>query len=319
MRGRGWVLAAGVGLFLVWSNSFVAASFLLGGERSAARLDALGVTLARFLPILPFTLGWLLVRRRQSLALLGRFPGRALAAGLLGVPAYNLALYAGQQLGVPPPVASLATALTPLFVMLLAAAALGEPLTLRNGIAFAIALAGLVLIAASRTAGDAAAGGGPATAAAYGALLALVAVAPLSWGIYSILSKPVAAVATALDWTMLTVSLGTLPLVALLPLRSARLAALDLPGWGAALYLAIPCTLVGYAVWSWLLRRLPAVTVGFFTFLNPPLTAVSTLALAFLFPATFLWRMRALEILGAALALAGLALALLPGGRDGGR
>ena len=44
MRGRGTAgsLLAAVGLFLVWSNSFVAASFLLGGERSAARLDALG-------------------------------------------------------------------------------------------------------------------------------------------------------------------------------------------------------------------------------------------------------------------------------------
>ena len=44
-------------------------------------------------------------------------------------------------------------------------------------------------------------------------------------------------------------------------------------------------------------------------FLNPPLTTISKLALAVLLPAYFVWRLDALEWLGGALALAGLALA----------
>ena len=80
----------------------------------------------------------------------------------------------------------------------------------------------------------------------------------------------------------------------------------------ALLYLSVPCTLLGYAVWTWLLRYLPASTVNFTVFLNPPLTTASKLALSLLFPAVFLWQMNLLEWLGGGLALAGLALALWP-------
>lgn len=307
-------VAVGVALFLVWSNSFVAASFLLGGERGAARFDAVSLSIARFVPVVPFCLGWvLLVRRRQAMALLRRFPVRAPIAGLLSVPAYNLALYSGQQRGVPAPVASLTTALMPFAVMLLAALFLGEALSWRKGAAFALALSGMTLIATSRGGGAGGAAGGPASVGEYAALLALTALAPLAWAIYSILSKPVAGVASPLDWTFLTLALGGLPLMAALPFRGAReLAALDAAGWGALLFLSVLCTIVGYAVWSWLLRHLPASSVGFFSFLNPPLTALSKYLLALALPTAFVWTLVPLELAGAALALAGLALVLAP-------
>jgi drug/metabolite transporter (DMT)-like permease len=317
-RGVGGAVAVGVALFVVWSNSFIAASYLLGTERSPRRLDALGLTIARFLPVVVFCLFWTIARRRQCLALLRRFPLRAAAASLLSVPAYNLTLYSGQQLGVPAPVVSITTALTPLFVMLLAAAFLGEKIPLRQRIAFAVAFSGLGVIALSRGAGGGAGdAGGDRSPAVYAALLALVALAPLSWSAYTILSKPISAVGTLLDWTFLTLGLGSLPLLLLLPLRARQIAALDRPGWGAVLYLGVLCALAGYAVWMWLLRHLPAATVGFFTFLNPPLTALSKLTLSILFPATFIWQLHPLELAGAALTLAGMALALVP--RRGGR
>lgn len=304
----GWIyLGVAFLLFLIWSNSFVAASFLLGGERQAARLDSVALSVARFAPIAPICWAYsLLLRRRESLRLLRRYPVRLPVAGLLSVPSYNLALYYGQQHGVPAPVAALTTALLPLVVLLLAALLLGEPLTARKGSAFLVALAGLAVIAQS--------GGEPGAVAGYGSLLAVTAMAPLSWGIYSILSKPAAGVAAPLDWTFLSIGIGSLPLLALLPWRgAAEIARLDPPGWGALLFLSLLCTLVGYAVWSWLLRHLPASSVGFFVFLNPPLTALSKLVLAGLFPATFLWRLSGLEALGGLLVLLGLAIALLPG------
>lgn len=89
-------------LFLVWSNSFVAASYLLGSERVAARFDWVGLAVARFAFISPICLGWcLLWRRREALGLLRRHRRRLLAGALLAVPCYNLALYYGQQHGVP--------------------------------------------------------------------------------------------------------------------------------------------------------------------------------------------------------------------------
>jgi drug/metabolite transporter (DMT)-like permease len=300
-------LLTALALFAVWSNSFVAASYLLGTEGAPARFDWVGLSVARFAPVAPLCLGYcLLFRRRETVAIVRRHPLRLLAAGLLAVPAYNLALYYGQQHGVPPPVASLTTALLPLFVLLLAAAFLGERLTRRRIAAFLVAIAGLVLIALSK--------GDPRAAAGYGAVLGVTALAPLSWSLYSIVSKPVTESASPLVWTYLTIAAGGLPLMALLPWSGgAEMLALPAGGWAALLYLSLLCTMAGYAVWVRLLRHLPASTVGFTVFLNPPLTTVSKLALALLFPATFVWRTDPLEWLGGGLALAGLALAVWPG------
>lgn len=303
---RAWLYAAGVALFLVWGNGFNLGSFLLGGERAPARFDAFGLAVARFTLVSPTCLLFLLVfRRRQTLELLHRYPWRIAVAALLCAPAYCLALYSGQALGVPAPVASLTTALTPLFLMILAALFLGEPLSARKGIAFAIALSGLITIAWSR-----AGTGGSREAASYGLLIALTALAPLSWSIYSVLGKPAIEATSPIDWSYLTLGLGGLPLLAMLPWHGAQLAALDGAGWGAILYQSVLGTLGGYAVWGWLLRHLPASSIGFFTFLNPPLTAISKFLLASLFPAVFVWRTNGLEIVGAALALCGMALAL---------
>jgi drug/metabolite transporter (DMT)-like permease len=82
------------------------------------------------------------------------------------------------------------------------------------------------------------------------------------------------------------------------------------------LYLALPCTVGGFALWTWLLRHLPASTVGFTVFLNPPLTTASKAVLAVLAPATFAFTITGREWLGGGLALGGLAVAL---GRVGAR
>ena len=48
---RPWVLvAATLGLFAVWSNSFVAVIYLLGNEIASRQLDWRALTVARFLP-----------------------------------------------------------------------------------------------------------------------------------------------------------------------------------------------------------------------------------------------------------------------------
>ena len=94
---------------------------------------------------------------------------------------------------------------------------------------------------------------------------------------------------------------------------------LDLAGWGALLYLSLPCTVLGFALWTWLLRHLPASTVGFTVFLNPPLTTASKFLLATFLPATFFFTVRPGEWFGGALTLIGMALAVYtPRRRPGG-
>jgi drug/metabolite transporter (DMT)-like permease len=299
-------LLAAFGLFLVWSNSFIAASYLLGTEGQPASLDFVSLSVLRFLPILPLCLVYCFgFHRRESLAMLRKYPWRLLFCGLLGSPGYNLALYYGQQNGVPPSVASLTTALLPLFVMLLAAVFLGEPLTRRRSLAFLVALIGLITIALSK--------GDPRAAMDYGIILGVTALAPLCWSIYSIVAKPVMARSSPLVFTYLAISIGSLPLLLVFPWKGREeMASLPFDGWVAVLYLSLLCTFGGYAVWTWLLRHLPASTLGFTVFFNPPLTTTSKLILSLLFPTLFLWQMNLLEWLGGGLALLGLALAVWP-------
>jgi drug/metabolite transporter (DMT)-like permease len=305
-RPSGFYLAVAFSLFLVWSNSFIAASYLLGTEGRPARFDWVGITVARFLPIAVLCLLYCVIYRRdETVRLLRHHPVRLVVCGLLGVPVYNLTLYYGQQHGVPPPVASLTTALLPLFVMLLAAAVLGERLTARKVTAFLVALVGLVIIALSK--------GDPRSAADYGVILGITALAPLSWAVYSILSKPIMGAASPLVWTYMTIAVGSIPLLAIAPWRGGpEMMALPADGWAALLYLSVLCTLIGYAVWTWLLKQLQASTAGFTVFFNPPLTTLSQFVLSLLFPAVFVWQLNPLELLGGSLSLAGLALALWP-------
>ena len=303
--GRAALVLAALGLFLVWSNSFVAISFLLGGDRSAARLDWVSLTVARFLPAAAvcavYCLGF---HRRESLDVARRHWRRLLACAIAAVPGYNFALYYGQQHGVPAPIASLTTTLLPLMVMSLAALFLHEPLTRNRILGFVVAALGMGLVASARR-GE----GG----AAYAVTVAVTALAPLTWSIYTVLSKPMAHRVPPLLWTYLSVGLGGLLVLPFLPGPVwTQCLALDGVGWFAVLYLTFPCTVLGFALWTWLLKHLPASSVGFTVFLNPPLTTLSKLALAALFPAVFLFQVTARELVGGVVALPELLIAVAP-------
>jgi len=294
--------SAAFGLFLIWSNSFIAIGFLLGSDHAAARFDWVGLTVARFLTAAVVCASYLaLKRRRESASLLRSHWRRLLVAGALAVPGYNFALYYGQQHGVPAPVASLVTALLPLFILLLAAIFLHERLTRRRLAGFAVSLLGMVLVGMSRR-GE----GG----AAYPVLIVVTSLAPLAWSLFSVVSKPVAGHISTLVWTYLSITVGALLVLPLLPLAWPAWRGLDVPGWGALLYLSLPCTVLGFAIWTWLLGNLPASTVGLTVFLNPPLTTSSKAVLALLAPATFAFTIRAGEWVGGGVVLAGLAVAL---------
>jgi O-acetylserine/cysteine efflux transporter len=307
-RPRPWILAlVSLVLFVVWSNTFIAISFLLGRDGAAPRFDWIGITVARFVVAgLPCAAWCLLFRRRESMEIVRRAWGRLLICGFLTVPGYNLALCYGQQHGVPAPVASLTTTLVPLLVMALAAIFLGERLTTRRIAGFAVAASGMALISLAKKS-DAGAG--------YPMLIGITALAPLCWSIYSVVSKPMAGKVSPIVWTYLSTSVGTVYILPLLPGSAWRQwTELDGAGWAAVAYLALPSTVLGFALWTWLLRFLPASTVGFTVFLNPPLTTLSKFLFATLLPATFLFTIQPREWMGGILTLAGLAIAVwVPG------
>jgi drug/metabolite transporter (DMT)-like permease len=301
---RPWVPAvAALGLFGVWSNSFIAVGYLQGVDGATPRFDWIGLTVARFVPAALLCAAYCFAfRPAESWSVLrGHFP-RLLLCGFLSVPGYNLALNYGQGHGVSAPVASLTTTLVPLFVMALAAIFLGERMTLRRLVGFVVAVSGMILIGSARLAG-----GG----ATYPLLVAITALAPFSWSIYSVITKPMTGRVSPVVWTYLSICLGTGLVLPFLPGRVWRQwSELDTTGWLALLYLSVPCTVLGFAVWNWLLRHLPASSVGFTVFLNPPLTTISKALFAALMPATFLFTIQRQEWIGGGLTLLGMAIAL---------
>jgi drug/metabolite transporter (DMT)-like permease len=294
------LLVATLALFLVWSNTFLVFEVLLTGPR--APMGWLDLLVARFTPVFVIAAAWLLLaRRRETWAAIRERPKRVLLCGALSVPVYNGALYYAMERGVSGPVASLFTTLTPLWLVAIGAFALHEPIRRRQVAGVLLGLAGIVLVASAK-------GGG----ASYGVPVAVGAIAPLVWAVYSALTKPATRTIDPLVWTYLMLAVGSAPLLLLLPFHGGpQMLALDARSWALLLYLSLLANVFGNAVWSWLLRHLPASTVGITIFLNPPLTTASKRVLSTLFPASFTFAVRPREWIGGALALAGVALAVV--------
>jgi len=306
---RGLLLGATLGLFAVWSATFLCFEVLLAPREGAAPLGWFDLVAARFLPVAALAGGWcLLARRRESLEILRAHPVRLLLAALFCVPGYNGLLYLGMQSRVEGPIASVLTSLVPLYLLVLGRLFLGEALTSRKVAGLLLGFAGVGLIATARE------GGGESRALP----ILLTSLAPLSWAIYTALTRPVMGTRSPLLWTYLVLAAGGLLLLPFLPFvdrdRVASLGATE--GWLLA-YLVLPTTLAGFALWSWLLRHLPAGTVGLTTFLNPPLTLGWKASLGALFPAAFALSVAPREWAGGALALAGVGVVVLGGRRWG--
>ena len=217
----------------------------------------------------------------------------------------GLTLFAGQFLfqffgiahGMPPGLASLTTQTQAFFTVLFAALVLGERPTRRQLGGMAVALAGLLLIAATV--------GHDLTALGF----ALTLMSAISWGIGNVLLKraPRVDMLRLIVWLSLVPPLPALALSMLLdgPGDLGRaVSTATWPGIGAAIYLGLVATVAAYAVWGGLLRRYPVATVAPFALLVP---FVGTLASALVFGERF----GTTRVLGMTCVLLGVAVIVL--------
>jgi len=273
---------------LVWSFSFLAAARV---RESVGLLDSVA---ARFLPVV---LGsGLLLWWRRPLRLPRSSWGKLAAMAVLGVPAYNLFFFHGLKT-VPTGTAALVVALNPAFTALLAWVFLGEAFGLRKLTGLLLALIGVFVVIRF--------GSDKPVDWPYLSSALLLALAPLSWACYTVIGRRMPVAADALDTTYALLFLGGLPIAALATPQLVRTLLADRGALLAVLYLALPCTLFGYAAWIWALKRLPAGEVAAFVFLNPPLATLW----AWLFEGQPL---RPPFLLGAFVLLVGVAAIVLP-------
>jgi drug/metabolite transporter (DMT)-like permease len=274
---------------LTWSFSFMAA------VRLRQDLGLTAALAARFVPVLLGSGAFLLLRRRI------RIPREAwpkvIAMGLLSVPAYNVFFFHG-MMTVPSGTGALIIALNPVFTAVLARVFLGEPFGRRHLAGLLLALAGLFVVVRFGT--------DKAVDWPYLTSALLLALAPLSWALYTVVGRTLPAGADPVDTSYALLFAGSLPLL-VFARPSMVTALLASPGaLGAALYLAVPCTLVAWVSFLWALKRLPAGEAASFIFLNPPLANLW----AWLFEGA---RLRPPFLAGAAILLGGVALIVLPG------
>jgi drug/metabolite transporter (DMT)-like permease len=165
--------------------------------------------------------------------------------------------------------ASLLYALTPLFVLLLAQALLGEFPGWRTAVGTAIALAGTVFILLEH-------GLDLSRGPLFGDLM--LAVAVLAWAIYTAEGRELVAKYGALPTIAWTIIAGT---VLFLPvglgaafLERERLLQASPQAWMGVGYLIVFTSVIAYLLWYWALGHLEAARVAIFSNLQPLATAV---------------------------------------------
>lgn len=186
---------------------------------------------------------------------------------LAGYAAFQFALqftllFSGMKLGFPPGLASLVVQLQAFFSIGLAVMLLGERPKKAQLLGALIAFSGMGLVAMHLRA--------TATIIGFG----LVIVAAFSWGVGNIFTKRMGKV-DALALVVWGSLLAAPPLFAASLLIEGPYAIgtafsrLNWPSVGAVLFQSYPTTILGFGIWSVLMRRYPTATIAPFSLLVP--------------------------------------------------
>jgi drug/metabolite transporter (DMT)-like permease len=276
-------LVAGLVTVALWGSAFVAIR-AAGGALSPGAL-ALGR-----LVVSSVVLGAVALARREPLP--DRRDLLAIGAyGVLWLGVYSVTLNAAER-RVDAGTAAMLINTGPVLIAVLAGIFLGEGFPRRLFAGCAVAFAGCVLIGAAT--------GRSGTRAGLG--IALCAVAAMAYAAAVVVQKPVLARVSPLQVTWLGCAAATvacLPFAPALVTEASRAGAAAL-GWTA--YLGLAPTALGFATWTFALRRTSAGRMGSITYLIPPVAILLGWALLGEAPPR-------LAAAGGALCLAGVAVA----------
>lgn len=265
---------------LLWASAFPAIRVGLAGlgvgGLSVLRLAVASAALAVLAPILKVRLP-----SAKDLPLI-------VLCGASGMAAYQLLLNWG-EVHVPAGTASLLVAIAPVFSVLLAAGFLGEKPRARTVLGSVIALAGAAVIAVAS---------GP-TGVSASALVVLAAA--LVQGIYHFASKPLLARYTGMELACYAMWTGTVLVLPFAPDAIGRLAHVPGSAIGAAIYLGLLPSALGFVVWGYAVARFTVATSTAALYLVPPVT----LAVAFAWLGEI---PRPIELLGGLVSIAGVIL-----------
>ena len=277
-------------LVVIWGTAFPGIKVL------GTVLDPFQMTWYRY-ALFPLAYGaWMLARRRAVFATVAGGDWLAMGClGMVGVIGYMFSLNWAMhgERGITAATAAILVATTPLFTLLLSVLSGKERPTWLAWTGSAVAFAGVAVVVFLGK-------GHVEFTVAARALVALLA--PLSWAIYSVYTRPFVHKYGGLFTTGATLSVGVL---ALLPLGLwygvEPLRGLEAEHWAWLLFLAILSTILGYAMWNQALKHRTASQVSVYIYFNPVVAA--------LVGVTFLHeRLTGWFLAGAGLVMAGVVL-----------
>ena len=192
---------------------------------------------------------------------------RLIAAGLLGMVGYNLPVTVGLQ-WLPASSAGLLLATEPVWVLVIGLVFLGERVGRRFLAGTGVALAGVAVIA-----GPAALSPGSGTRVAAGA--ALVLLATLAFGGYTVVLRPLSEKYGPVSATAASSVAGAAPYLALVgtiwPPRLSR------PAWGEMLFLALGSTVAGMLLWNRAIVRGGSTRISRLLYLEPVVSVLGAM------------------------------------------
>lgn len=253
------------------AHTLVSAANYLFAKRALMEIPALPLGLLRFAGASLLLIVLLRrVRPPGQRMLPPEYRKKLLFLSLVGVPVNQGLFLSGLQLSTAAHAALLYT-LTPLFVLLLAQALLGEFPGWRAAVGTALALGGTVFVLFQR-------GLDVSRGPLIGDLLLFVAV--IAWTVYTVEGRELVVNLGALPtiaWTIIAGTVLYLPLglgALLVPSYRADIAHASREAWFGVAYLIVMTSVVAYLLWSWALAHLAAARVAVFTNLQPLATAL---------------------------------------------
>ena len=250
-------------LFIIWSNSFIVISECLEksdvqtvseenidkNHTKPVKLTSIELTILRFIPVGMFCLIFLLIfRRREAVEVFKLNWWKLIIAGILCVEGYNIFLYVG-QLRVAAPTASLIIGTCPIFIFILSLTVLKEKFRINKLIGITIAFIALYITIQFGSAHE--------IIVNDWIYIFITLLAPLSWAIYTIITKPLLSRYSPTTLLYICLVIGMIPLFFMItPSLIYKLDKLSVEIWLGVGFLSIFCTIFGFGAWNWALQKL---------------------------------------------------------------